>query len=136
MEKMISRLRSYQNGVHGAFFLEVAAKLEHLWRNAQPVVPDGFRLAIVPESAVVEPLRYEMKAIALALGRSKTDGESDCDWHAMADEVEDLVSRNENLEIEHDVMFCRLRDANGQYTPEEVSGFIDAEIKAKLAESV
>ena len=83
-----------------------------------------------------EALRDEMKAIALVLGRSKTDGESDCDWHAMSDDVEDLVSRNENLEIEHDVMFCRLRDANGQYTPDEVSKLIDAEIKARSAESV
>lgn len=126
MQNMIYRLRSYQNGVHGAFFLEVAAKLEHLWLNAQPVVPE----------VDLESLRDEMKSIALALGRSKTDGESDCDWHAMADEVEDLVSRNENLEIEHDVMFCRIRDANGQYTPEEVSKLIDAEIKARSAESV
>ena len=51
-------------------------------------------------------------------------------------EVEDLKSENETLQIEHDVMFCRIRDANEQYSPEEVSRFIDAEIKAKLAELV
>ena len=38
-----------------------------------------------------DPLREEMKSIALALGRSKTDGESDCDWHDLAGDVKQLL---------------------------------------------
>jgi hypothetical protein len=38
----------------------------------------------------IETLRDEMKLIALALGRSKTDGESDCDWFDMAGDVKEL----------------------------------------------
>lgn len=53
-----------------------------------------------------------------------------------ATRIEELESENENLQLEHDVMFCRIRDANEQYSPEEVSRIIDAEIKAKRAESV
>lgn len=46
---------------------------------------------------VTEDLRTEMKDIALALGRSKTDGESDCDWHGMSDDVEDLRRQRDGL---------------------------------------
>lgn len=40
----------------------------------------------------------------------------------------DLESQNENLQIEHDVMYARIRDANGQYTPDYVTRILDAEI--------
>lgn len=33
MQNMIYRLRSYQNGVHGQFFIDVAAELERLAAN-------------------------------------------------------------------------------------------------------
>jgi hypothetical protein len=58
MQEIISRLRSYQNGVHGPFFLEVAAKLEHMWRSAQPVVPEGCRLVIVPRQPAADETEY------------------------------------------------------------------------------
>jgi hypothetical protein len=35
MKNMIYRLRSYQNGVHGPFFLEVADRLEELTLRVQ-----------------------------------------------------------------------------------------------------
>jgi chromosome segregation ATPase len=45
-----------------------------------------------------ELLRDEMKEIALALGRSKTDGESDCDWYDMAGEIREQKERADRLE--------------------------------------
>jgi len=49
-------------------------------------------------------------------------------YDKLQESVEDLESENENLQIEHDVMFARIRDNNSQYTPEEVSRLIDSEI--------
>jgi hypothetical protein len=49
-------------------------------------------------------------------------------YDKLQESVEDLESGNENLQIEHDVMFARIRDNNSQYTPEEVSRLIDSEI--------
>jgi chromosome segregation ATPase len=50
--------------------------------------------------------------------------------YRLSERVEDLESENENLHIEHDVMYARIRDRNGEYTPEEVSKLIDGEILA------
>ena len=49
-------------------------------------------IAVIRElQAQVELLCHEMREIALALGRSSTDGESDCDWHDMAGDIAQLV---------------------------------------------
>lgn len=50
--------------------------------------------------------------------------------------AEKLESDNENLQIEHDVMFARIRNNNGRYTPEEVSRLIDAELLKRETEFV
>lgn len=107
---MITRLKSYQNGVHGDFFLSVAALLEQLQQDlhkARLGDHDYMQCVAAVRAANVEVerltadfegLREEMKDIALALGRSKTDGESDCDWHDMPGEIEE--QRNEFLNLE------------------------------------
>jgi len=51
----------------------------------------------------------------------------------LKEQAGDLESQNETLQIEHDVMYARIRDANGQYSPEEVSNLIDAEIAISKA---
>lgn len=64
----------------------------------------------------LEALREEMKAIALATGRSKTDGETDCDWHDMAG---DVVSMRRALEaVRTDSVIWHL------YLPEELKKLI------------
>ena len=54
--------------------------------------------------------------------------EQGAEIESMKEQVGDLESQNEDLQIEHDVMFARIRDANGHYTPQEVSKLIDSEI--------
>lgn len=49
---------------------------------------------------IAEVLRDEMKKIALALGRSKTDGETDCDWAFLSESVAGMVARAEKAELE------------------------------------
>jgi hypothetical protein len=54
-------------------------------------------------------------------------------YEELQEKVTDLENQNGNLHIEHDVMFMRIRDANGQYTPNEVSRLIDSEIAERAA---
>jgi hypothetical protein len=50
--------------------------------------------------------------------------------------VEELECANEDLQIAHDVMFARIRNNNGQYTPDEVSRLIDGELLKRETEFV
>ncbi|WP_337996191.1 hypothetical protein [Oleispirillum naphthae] len=77
-----------------------------IW-TALPILPAGCsgpdypRLTIGDLRAaadVIEDLRGEMKDIAIAVGRSQTDGENDCDWHNLSGDVRAAVARAERAE--------------------------------------
>jgi chromosome segregation ATPase len=62
----------------------------------------------------MESLRDEMKAIALAVCRSTIDGESDCDWHDLAGDVNTLRREYDRLcdEARHQgAELCAMREA-------------------------
>ncbi|OHD28232.1 MAG: hypothetical protein A2Y38_25245 [Spirochaetes bacterium GWB1_59_5] len=75
----------------------------------------------------IKALRKQWEAAESALSQARNEVER------LTEQVGDLESQNENLQIDHDVMYARIRDANGQYTPEEVSNLIDAEIALSQA---
>lgn len=61
-------------------------------------------------SDISEALRDEMKKIALATGRSETDGEEDCDWAFLGEEVAEIVAERDDLrqQLQSDVPRPRL----------------------------
>lgn len=62
--------------------------------------------AIVDQADTADALRDEMKAIALATGRSKTDGESDCDWAFLSEEVAEKIREASVVEREACMSLC------------------------------
>ena len=57
-------------------------------------------------------------------------------FDARDEEIEELASENENLQIAHDVMFARIRNNNGPYTPDEVSQLIDGELLKRETDNI
>src|SRR6266704_1820690 len=72
-DDMINRLRTYKNGVHGEFFLEVAATLQRL---SAPVDMESLRHELTEGfvqreyHAQINPLLMDCKEAAIALYRN------------------------------------------------------------------
>ncbi len=94
---------------------------------------------------VAVALREEMKAIALATGRSQTDGESDTDWAYMAEEVAELARdaaryrwlRERDLDtIDQGGVFAGKTPDNIVISHEDLDAHVDAAIAAERRSTV
>lgn len=98
--------------------------------------------ALAELADVAESLRDEMKGIALATGRSKTDGESDTDWAFMAEEVAELARdaaryrwlRERDLDtIDRGGVFAGKTPDNIVMNQEDLDQHVDAAMAAEAA---
>ena len=96
--------------------------------------PDDFDLVAEDDERMSEIIEAVVCVVSPELARlTQLCEEQGAEIEHLKEQAGDLESQNETLQIEHDVMYARIRDANGQYSPEEVSNLIDAEIAISRA---
>lgn len=96
---------AYMTNREQAEFIEaLAAELDQAVGRIEDLGADLDAATARAEKAdeIAEALRNEMKKIALAVGRSTTDGETDCDWAFLGEQVAEVVERAEKAATENE----------------------------------